>query len=43
MELIKQDNLMSWFIKNKVFYIHPGNFPTQQLRKYKEIIKDKDF
>jgi hypothetical protein len=32
-EIIKQNTLISWFIKNKIYYIRPGLFPLKRIYK----------
>jgi hypothetical protein len=39
--IVKEDNLLSWFIKNKLYNIRPGLYPS--LRSYKETINLKLF
>jgi 16S rRNA G966 N2-methylase RsmD len=41
-ELIKKDNVMSWFIKNKIYCIRAGLFPPST-RKYKETLSLKEY
>ena len=38
---VKQDSVMAWFIKNKIYKIRPGLFPDD--RKYKETLKLSEF
>ena len=40
--LVKEDNLLSWFIKHKIYNIRPGLFP-ENIRTYKETINLKSF
>ena len=40
-KFLKQDSVMAWFIKNKIYNIRPGLFPND--RKYKETIKLSEF
>lgn len=40
-EIVKEDNLLSWFIKHKIYSIRPGLYPSS--RKYKETVNLKEF
>jgi len=40
-KFVKQETLMAWFIKSKIYCIRPGLFPSD--RKYKETIKLSEF
>jgi DNA adenine methylase len=41
-EIINQNTLISWFIKNKIYNIRPGLFPLQN-RTYKDTLKLSNF
>lgn len=41
-EIVKQNNVMAWFIKNKVYNIRPGMFPLPT-RGYKKTVDLKTF
>jgi len=43
LEIIKENTLMGWFIKNKIYAIRPGLYPINNNKTYKETLDLKSF